>query len=111
VAFGVAALFTGDGGVGQAATVGLLVAALTQPPAALAFVLDGLILGISDYVAMRRAMILAIVAYAPGAALVLRFHALGLPGVWVSLGLWLTARAALLDHRWRAEFASSTPRG
>src|SRR5215472_2635926 len=49
-------------------------------PAALAFVLDGLILGISDYVAMRRAMILAIAAYAPGAALVLRFHVLGLPG-------------------------------
>jgi putative MATE family efflux protein len=104
LAFPVPALFTADAAVQQAATVALLVAALTQPPAALAFVLDGLILGISDYVAMRRAMILAIAAYAPGAALVLRFHVLGLPGVWVSLGLWLTARAALLAHRWRAEF-------
>jgi putative MATE family efflux protein len=110
LAFWVPALFTADAAVRHAATVALLVAALTQPPAALAFVLDGLILGISDYVAMRRAMILAIVAYAPGAALVLRFHALGLPGVWVSLGLWLAARAALLGHRWRAEFVSSTPR-
>ena len=47
------------------------IAALTQPVAALAFVLDGLILGISDYVAMRRAMILAIGGYVPVAALVL----------------------------------------
>jgi len=100
----VPALFTADAAVRHAATVALLVAALTQPPAALAFVLDGLILGISDYVAMRRAMILAMAAYAPGAALVLRFHVLGLPGVWLSLGLWLTARAALLGRRWKAAF-------
>jgi len=40
------------------------------------------------------------------AALVLRFHALGLPGIWVALGLWLAARAALLGRRWRDEFAS-----
>jgi putative MATE family efflux protein len=105
LAFWVPALFTADAAVRHAATVALLVAALTQPPAALAFVLDGLILGISDYVAMRRAMILAIAGYAPGAALVLRFHALGLPGVWVSLGLWLATRAALLGRRWKAEFS------
>jgi Na+-driven multidrug efflux pump len=79
------------------------VAALTQPLAALAFVFDGLILGISDYVAMRRAMILAIGAYLPVAALVLCFHGLGLPGIWAALGLWLGARAALLGRRWRAQ--------
>ena len=97
----VPALFTPDPAVRHAATVALLVAALTQPAAALAFVLDGLILGLSDYVAMRRAMILAIVAYAPVAALVLRFHRLGLPGIWLALGLWLAARAVLLGRRWR----------
>ena len=77
LAFWVPALFTADAGVRHAATVALLVAALTQPMAALAFVLDGLILGISDYVAMRRAMILAIAAYVPVAALVLAFHRAG----------------------------------
>jgi MATE family, multidrug efflux pump len=107
LAFWVPALFTAEAAVRHAAAVALLVAALTQPPAALAFVLDGLILGLSDYVAMRRAMILAIAAYAPGAALVLRFHALGLPGIWVSLGLWLAARAVLLGHRWQTEFRPS----
>ena len=102
IAFAVPVLFTGDPAVRHAAVVALLVAALTQPVAALAFVLDGLILGLSDYVAMRRAMILAIVAYAPVALLVLRFHGLGLPGVWAALGLWLAARAALLGRRWHA---------
>ena len=77
--------------------------------AALAFVLDGLILGLSDYVAMRRAMILAIAAYVPVAALVLVFHPLGLPGIWVALGLWLAARAALLGRRWQAQFTTSAP--
>ncbi len=104
LAFGVPGLFTADPAVRHAATVALLVAALTQPVAALAFVLDGLILGLSDYVAMRRAMILAIGAYVPMAVLVLRFHQLGLPGVWVALGLWLAARAALLGRRWRTQF-------
>ncbi len=98
------ALFTSDAAVQHAAAVALEVAALTQPMAALAFVLDGLILGLSDYVAMRRAMILAILAYLPVAVLVLRFHALGLPGIWIALGLWLAARAALLGRRWRAQF-------
>jgi len=110
LALWVPALFTSDAAVRHAAEVALLVAALTQPMAALAFVLDGLILGLSDYVAMRRAMILAIGAYVPVAALVLRFHGLGLPGVWTALGLWLAARAALLGRRWHAQFRPP-PRG
>ena len=80
LAFWVPALFTSDLAVRHAATVALEVAALTQPMAALAFVLDGLILGLSDYVAMRRAMILAILAYVPVAALVLRFPGWACPG-------------------------------
>jgi putative MATE family efflux protein len=109
LAFWVPVLFTADSAIRHAATVALLVAALTQPMAALAFVLDGLILGVSDYVAMRRAMILAIAAYVPVAALVLAFHPLGLPGVWVALGLWLAARAALLGRRWQVQFTPSAP--
>ena len=35
---------------------------------------------------------------------VLRFPGLGLPGVWIALGLWLAARALLLGRRWRAQF-------
>jgi Na+-driven multidrug efflux pump len=49
----------------------------------------------------RRAMLLAIGAFVPVAALTLRFHWLGLPGIWAALGLWLAARSALLGKRWR----------
>jgi len=101
LALGAPDLFTADGAVRHAAVTGLLCSALTLPLAALAFVLDGLILGIADYAAMRRAMLLAIGAFAPVAALTLRYHWLGLPGIWAALGLWLAARSALLGHRWR----------
>jgi putative MATE family efflux protein len=94
------ALFTTDPAVRHAAVVGLLWSALTQPLAALAFVYDGVILGLGDYTAMRRAMLLAICAFAPLAAAVLRFHWLGLPGVWTALGCWLAARTVLLRRRW-----------
>jgi len=101
LAAGVPALFTDDEAVRHVAVTGLLASACTQPLAALAFVLDGLILGLGDYAAMRRAMILAIFAFAPVAVLVLRFPWLGLTAVWVALGLWLAARAALLGRRWK----------
>ena len=101
------AVFTTDPAVRDAAVTGLLWSALTQPLAALAFVYDGIILGLGDYAAMRRAMLIAILAFAPLAALVLRFHWLGLPGVWTALGCWLAARTVLLWRRWAA---SSAPR-
>jgi putative MATE family efflux protein len=96
------AAFTSDPMVQRAAVTGLLWSALTQPLAALAYVYDGVILGLGDYTAMRRAMIIAIFAFAPLAYLVLRFHWLGLPGVWTALGCWLAARAVLLRRRWAA---------
>ena len=105
------AVFTSDPAVRQAAVTGLLWSAATQPLAALAFVYDGIILGLGDYTAMRRAMLLSILAFAPLAGLVLRFHWIGLPGVWTALGCWLGCRAVLLWRRWAAaEAGSSGPR-
>ena len=52
-----------DPAVRRDAIVALLCAALPQPLAALAYVYDGVILGLGDYTAMRRAMILAIFAF------------------------------------------------
>jgi putative MATE family efflux protein len=94
------AVFTTDPLVRHAAVIALLWSAATQPLAALAFVYDGVILGLGDYAAMRRAMLLSILAFAPLAALVLRFHWIGLPGVWTALGCWLACRAVLLWRRW-----------
>ena len=102
-------LFTADPAVRSAGAGGLLCAALTQPLAALAFVYDGIILGLGDYGAMRQAMIISIAAFAPLAMLVLRFHVLGLPGVWAALGCWLAARTALLGRRWATSAAGPLP--
>lgn len=107
LALGAPQAFTADQAVRHAAVIGLVASALTQPLAALAFVLDGLILGLGDYAVMRRAMILAIGGFAPLAVLTLRFHWLGLPGVWAALGLWLATRSALLGWRWRSHLHST----
>ncbi|MCW2932429.1 MAG: dinF [Actinomycetia bacterium] len=101
-------VFTPDPAIRHAAVIGLLASALTQPLAALAFVLDGLVLGIADYVALRRAMLLAIGSFVPLAVLTARFHWLGLPGVWAALGLWLAARSLLLGRRWAAYVRATT---
>jgi putative MATE family efflux protein len=109
LALAVPEVFTADPAVRRAAVTGLIGAALTQPLAALAFVYDGVILGLGDYTAMRRAMILAIGAFAPLAVLVLRYHWLGLPGVWAALGCWLAARTVLLGRRWAAVTRAGGP--
>jgi putative MATE family efflux protein len=108
LAFAAPAAFTPDPAIRHEAVVALLCAALTQPLAALAFVYDGIILGLGDYVAMRRTMIIVVFVFAPLAALVLRFHWLGLPGVWAALGCWLAARAVLLSRRWTRAMATAT---
>jgi putative MATE family efflux protein len=102
LALGAPDAFTADPAVRHAAVIGLVASAVTLPLAALAFVLDGLILGIGDYVAMRRAMIVSIAGFAPLALATARWHWIGLPGVWAALGLWLAARSLLLGRRWLA---------
>ena len=110
LALGAPRAFTADPAVRHAAVIGLVCAAVTQPLAALAFVYDGVILGLGDYAAMRRVMLLVILAFAPLAWLTLRSHGLGLPGVWAALGCWLAARSVLLGRRWAvARQAGDTP--
>jgi putative MATE family efflux protein len=111
LALGAPDAFTSDPAVRHAAVIGLVASAVTQPLAALAFVLDGLILGIGDYVAMRRAMLLAIAGFAPMAAATARWHWIGLPGMWAALGLWLATRSVLLGRRWLAHVRAGTPGG
>ena len=96
-------VFTGDAGVRSHAVIALLFCGALQPFAALAFVLDGLLLGASDYGALRRAMILALLAFAPFAALTLANHRLGIAGIWLALTCWLAARSALLGWRWHSQ--------
>jgi hypothetical protein len=70
---GVAALLvTADHAARRTLTLGLTAGVVLA--AALAYVYDGIILGLGDYTAMRRVMIWVILAFAPLAALALRFH-------------------------------------
>ena len=96
-------VFTGDGDVRSHATVALLFCGALQPFAALAFVLDGLLLGASDFGALRRAMLLALIAFAPFAVATLADHDLGIAGIWLAITCWLAARSALLGLRWRSQ--------
>jgi putative MATE family efflux protein len=95
------AVFSPDPAVQHQARVALLICALQQPVAAIAFVLDGLVLGASGYRAMRRAMVLALVAFAPLAAATLSDRGIGIAGIWLAMLCWLVARAVLLGRTWR----------
>lgn len=93
-------LFTSDGTVRSIATVGLLLCGALQPFAAIAFVLDGLLLGAADYATLRRSMLLALLAFAPFAVATLADHRLGIVGIWLALTCWLMARCYLLGRSW-----------
>lgn len=98
----VPSVFSPNPSVDHQATLALLVCGLQQPLAAGAFVLDGLVLGASEYGAMRRSMLLALVAFAPLAGLTLAVPSIGILGIWFSMLCWLIARCVLLGRRWRA---------
>jgi putative MATE family efflux protein len=93
-------VFTSDPGVRSRAVVALLLCGALQPFAALAFVLDGLLLGAADYAILRRSMLLALLAFAPFAVVTLAHPALGIVGIWLALTCWLAARTALLGLHW-----------
>lgn len=95
------AVFSPDPSVRHEAVLALLVCGLQQPVAAAAFVLDGLVLGASQYATMRRAMLIALVAFAPLAALTLVFHGIGILGIWFAMLCWLVARTVALGLGWR----------
>lgn len=95
-------VFSSDASVRHQATIALVVCGALQPAAAIAFVLDGLVLGAAGYRTLQYAMLLALLAFVPLAALTLTHHFLGLVGVWLALACWLVARAVILGRRWLA---------
>ncbi len=92
--------FSPSSAVDHQATRALVLCALQQPAAGLAFVLDGLLLGVGDYGALRATMIAAAAVFAPFGLLALEVRGVGLAGIWIGLGVWLAARAGLLGRRW-----------
>ncbi|HUR48783.1 MAG TPA: MATE family efflux transporter [Acidimicrobiales bacterium] len=94
-------VFTSDAAVLDRASVALIGLALMQIPAALAFVLDGILEGASDFGFLQWALLGAMVAFAPFAVGVMLRPELGLAGLWAGLFVWVSTRAALLTIRFR----------
>lgn len=109
-------LFTTDPEVQARATVALVGLALMQIPAAIAFTLDGVLEGGSDFGFLQWALIGALGAFAPFVAAVLYRPSLGLAGLWAGLIAWMTARAVILwirfnGPRWTRSAEAGPPIG
>jgi putative MATE family efflux protein len=94
-------VFTSDDEVVSAAIPVLLLLGLMQLPGAVAFVMDGALLGASDFAGVQRLMIAAAVVAVPCLGAVLVWPSLGLVGLWCGLNLWMTARAGFTWGRWQ----------
>ncbi len=92
-------LFSSDAAVQDAATVALIVLGLMQLPAAVTFVLDGVLMGANDFRDLRWQTTLAFAAALPVFVLVMARPSLGLLTVWLGMLLWISVRALRNHHR------------
>ncbi|KAI9124216.1 hypothetical protein K1719_005516 [Acacia pycnantha] len=90
-------LFSTDSEVLEIARSGLLFVAGSQPVNALAFVIDGLYYGVSDFEYASYSMLL--VGLVSSVFILVAAPVLGLPGVWTGLFLFMTLR--VLAGAWR----------
>jgi putative MATE family efflux protein len=95
-------LFTDDAEVLALATFLLLWVAALQPVNAVAFVLDGVLIGAGDMRFLAGAMIVAAAVFIPAALLVLALGA-GIGWLWASLGLLMATRASTLLARFASD--------
>jgi putative MATE family efflux protein len=86
-------VFSADAHVVRAATTALVLLGLFQVPAAVAFVLDGVLMGASDFRFLKWTTLAGALAFLPFAAAVLVWHRLGIGMVWGGLLAWMVARA------------------
>jgi len=99
----IARIFTGDPPVVDRATAGLVVLAVLLVPGAIAFALDGVLIGAEDVRFLGRVMVLALLIYLPFALATLLEPSLGIFGVWGALAVWMTARAVLMGRRFHGD--------
>jgi Na+-driven multidrug efflux pump len=93
--------FTADAAVIDRARVALLLLAVLQVPAALTFVLDGVLMGASDFRFLQWCTAGAALAFVPFAAAVLADHRLGIGVVWLGLVAWMVVRTLANAVRFR----------
>ena len=91
-------IFSSDDAVIHAATTALVALGIMQVPGAITFVLDGVLMGRSEFSYVKWVTLAALAAYVPIAAAVFVNPDLGLGTVWGGLVAWMVIRAAL---NWR----------
>ncbi|MCU1464001.1 MAG: family efflux transporter, partial [Acidimicrobiales bacterium] len=107
-------LFTADVAVARQAEPILVILGVLQVPGATAFVLDGVLMGASDFRYLAMVSVASLVLFVPFAAAVLADHHLGLPWLWGGLAVWMTGRAAangarVVGRRWVVVASRSSP--
>ena len=85
------------------ARLALLVAGLVQVPAAVAFVLDGVLIGSSDFRFLQWNMLAGLAVFLPFVAAVLRWHHLGVAGIWSGILVWMVFRAGVNGARFKGQ--------
>ena len=93
--------FTSDGAVVSRLTAGLVILAVMQLPGAVAFALDGVLIGGQDQRFLGRVAVVNLVAYAPLALITLAIPRLGVAGLWGAQLTWMTMRAWVNMRRFR----------
>jgi len=94
-------IFTGDPEVVDQATVALVFLGVMQLPGAATFVLDGVLMGGSDFAYVKWVTLASLFVFAPFAVAVLLWHSLGIAGIWSGLLAWMISRAVLNWARFR----------
>jgi MATE family, multidrug efflux pump len=95
-------LFTDDQAVAELATFLLVWVAVLQPVNAVAFVLDGILIGAGDMRFLAWAMVVAAAVFIPAAAAVAVLGA-GIGWLWASLGLLMATRVVVLLARFAGD--------
>ena len=101
-------VFTGDGEVRSRLTFGLLILAVMQFPGAVAFALDGVLIGGQDERFLGRQAVYNLVGFAPLAIATIVWPRLGLAGLWGAQLMWMSLRALVnwrrfSSRRWARE--------
>jgi len=97
-----ARLFSTDPAVQSRLTGALLVLAVMQIPGAVAFALDGALIGAHDMAWLGRQAVRNLVAFAPLAIATVVWPRLGLAGLWGAQMCWMITRATVNWRRWGA---------
>lgn len=91
-------VFSGDADVRSRLTFGLLILAVMQFPGAVAFALDGALIGGQDERFLGRQAVYNLAGFAPLAIATALWPRLGLAGLWGAQLAWMTLRA-WVNHR------------